>query len=88
MTVPLQAAFKSLSVERPVDGGAAEVRGRVMSAATFVDHYNHRRYHESLDDLTPADVYFGRGQNILDMRKEIKHKTIEQRRRNHFKLAA
>jgi putative transposase len=22
----------------------------------FVDHYNHRRYHESLDNLTPADV--------------------------------
>ena len=58
------------------------------AVATFVDHYNHRRYHESLDDLTPTDVYFGRGQNILDMRKEIKHKTIEQRRRNHFKLAA
>ena len=54
----------------------------------FVDYYNHRRYHESLDNLTPADVYFGRGQSILDMRKEIKRKTIEQRRRNHFKHAA
>jgi putative transposase len=21
----------------------------------FVDHYNHRRYHESLNNLTPAD---------------------------------
>ena len=59
-----------------------------QAVATFVDHYNHQRYHESLDNLTPADVYFGRGQNILDMRKEIKRKTIEQRRRNHFKLAA
>ncbi len=58
------------------------------AVANFVDHYNHRRYHESLDNLTQADVHFGRGQNIPDMRKEIKHKTIEQRRRNHFKLAA
>ncbi len=54
----------------------------------FVDHYNHRRYHESLDNLTPADVYFGRGQTILDMRKEIKRRTIEQRRKQHFKAAA
>jgi transposase InsO family protein len=56
--------------------------------ADFVEHYNHRRYHESLDNLAPADVYFGRGQRILDRRKEIKRKTIEQRRRNHFKIAA
>ena len=56
--------------------------------ADFVDHYNHRRYHESLDNLTPADVYFGRGQRILDMRKEIKRRTIDQRRRQHFKAVA
>jgi len=63
--------------------------GHLERAITdFVDYYNHRRYHESLDNLTPADVYFGRGQVILDMRKEIKRKTIEQRRRSHFKQAA
>ena len=46
----------------------------------FIDHYNHHRYHESLKNLTPADVYFGRGQPILNRRERIKQKTIEQRR--------
>ena len=56
--------------------------------ADFVEHYNHRRYHESLDNLTPADVYFGRGARILKRREEIKWRTIEQRRRQHFNKAA
>jgi transposase InsO family protein len=47
---------------------------------TFVEHYNHQRYHESLGNLTPADVYFGRGQTILLKRERIKRKTIECRR--------
>lgn len=54
----------------------------------FVDHYNHRRYHESLQNLTPADVYFGRGQTILKQRESIKRKTIENRRLLHRKTAA
>jgi putative transposase len=58
------------------------------AVAAFVDHYNHRRYHEALDNLTPADVYFGRGQRIIEMRKEIKRRTIDQRRRHHIQAAA
>ncbi len=54
----------------------------------FVDHYNHRRYHESIDNLTPADVYFGRGPAILAERARIKRQTIEHRRLQHRKLAA
>jgi len=54
----------------------------------FVAFYNHRRYHESLNNLTPADVYFGRGQTILLERERIKRRTIEQRRLQHAKTAA
>jgi transposase InsO family protein len=54
----------------------------------FVDHYNHRRYHESIQNLTPADVYFGRGNAILKQRERIKQRTIETRRLLHRKSAA
>jgi len=54
----------------------------------FVDHYNHRRYHESLGNLTPADVYFGRDRAIIDRRRRIKQSTIEQRRLAHQLSAA
>jgi transposase InsO family protein len=54
----------------------------------FVEHYNHRRYHESLHNLTPADVYFGRGQAILNQRERIKRKTMQTRRLQHSKAAA
>src|SRR3984957_11331924 len=56
--------------------------------ARFVEHYNHRRYHESLQNLTPADVYFGRGRTILLERERIKRDTIRQRRLKHQLKAA
>ena len=54
----------------------------------FVGHYNHHRYHESLANLTPADVYFGRGQTILLKREKIKQKTLQTRRLQYRKTAA
>jgi putative transposase len=54
----------------------------------FVAHYNHLRYHESLANLTPADVYFGRGQTILMQRERIKRHTIANRRLLHRRQAA
>jgi len=54
----------------------------------FVEHYNHRRYHESLGNLTPADVYFGRGPAILAEREKIKVQTIQNRRLIHQRQAA
>ncbi len=56
--------------------------------AAFVEHYNHVRYHESIDNLTPADVYFGRAQTILAERKRIKLATIANRRLQHQMQAA
>jgi putative transposase len=38
---------------------------------------------ESLGNLTPADVYFGRAQRIRLERENIKHQTIANRRLQH-----
>ena len=50
----------------------------------FVIHYNARRYHESLNNLTPEDVWLGRGQSILDHRRNIKEKTFKLRKQLYF----
>jgi transposase InsO family protein len=52
----------------------------------FVDYYNNYRYHESLDNLTPADVYFGRDKEILNQREQIKKKTLRMRRMYNLRL--
>ena len=48
--------------------------------ASFVEFYNHKRYHEALDNLTPADVFFGREKEVFDRREEVKRRTLQQRR--------
>ena len=54
----------------------------------FVDHYNNHRYHESLNNVTPADAYYGRATAIIERRKKIKKLTIQKRRLNHQRQAA
>ena len=56
--------------------------------ATFVDHTNTRRYHESLHNLAPADVYNGRGDAIRLERERIKRQTLLHRRLQHIQHAA
>ena len=48
----------------------------IIRLEEFVEYYNNERYHESLQNLTPSDVYFGRGQEILEQRHLIKLRTM------------
>ena len=59
-------------------------RGSILDADPPARH----RYHESLSNLTPADVYSGRGQTILLQRERIKRQTIQNRRLLHQNKAA
>jgi transposase InsO family protein len=50
----------------------------------FIYYYNNHRYHESLQNVTPSDVYFGRDKIILKNRSLMKQKTMLKRRKLHL----
>ena len=54
--------------------------GLIEALDKFVNNYNTKRYHESLNNLTLADVYFGRAEQTLEKRKQIKEQSIKKRR--------
>jgi len=62
-----------------------ELKARI---GAFVDYYNTKRYHESLSNLTPEDVYTGRGQTVVNRRRRIKQKTLSERRRLYYRQKA
>ena len=45
----------------------------------WVDYYNEKRFHESLDNLTPKYVYLGQGEKITKIREIIKQNSINKR---------
>ncbi|HEX9896302.1 MAG TPA: IS3 family transposase [Dehalococcoidales bacterium] len=69
------------SLKREVNQLPYELPSQLERAiAAFVDYYNHRRYHKALGDVTPADVLYGRREEILERRKEVRILTINRRR--------
>jgi putative transposase len=52
--------------------------------SAWVEYYNNQRYHESLDNVTPADVYFGRDKEIIKKRNRLKEQTLTLRRQHHL----
>jgi RNA-directed DNA polymerase len=84
-TDPGQDRALASDLEEPHSARQADLERQV---GAFVEHYNHDRYHESIDNLTPADVYFGRSETIISERQSIKSDTIANRRLQHRLQAA
>ena len=51
----------------------------------YIEYYNNERYHESLNNCTPASVYNGTNKIILEQRQLLKQKSMKQRRKNHLR---
>jgi len=56
----------------------------VEAIEDFVDYYNNQRYHESVGNMTPADVYFGREKEVQSERDKIKRETLALRRQQNL----
>ena len=52
----------------------------------YVQYYNHQRVLESLDNLTPADVYHSRAEKITKARNSVKEQTMCNKRRMNMEL--
>lgn len=70
--------------------GQPEISLAVMGVliACFLTYYNTEQYHEALNNLTPADVYFGRAKEVLTRRDEIKQQTLHARRLQFLQVTA
>ena len=62
-----------------------ELQSRISA---FVDYHNNQRYGQSLNNVTPADVYLGRDQEILEGRRAINQQTLRPRRKLYRKMIA
>lgn len=57
-----------------------------QAVTNFVDYYIHHRYQESLDNLIPTDVFFGRSLEVQTYRQQIKQQTFISRRQHNLVL--
>ena len=69
------------SLKREVNQLPYELPSQLEQAiGDFVDYYNYRRYHKALGNVAPADVLYGRREEILQRRKEVQLRTVNRRK--------
>ena len=51
----------------------------------FVHHYNYYRYHESINNVTPAQMYYNKAAEVLQKRQRIKIRTLKRRKQQNLR---
>ena len=57
-----------------------------QAIAQSVQYYNYDRYHDSLQNVTPADVFYGKEKEVLKKQNRLKEKTLVLRRQNYLQM--
>ena len=57
-----------------------------QAIAEWAEYYNNQRYHESLENVTPVDVYFGREKEIIKKRNKLKVQSLALRRQHYLQI--
>jgi transposase InsO family protein len=52
----------------------------------FISHYNKSRYHESLGNVSPDDVFYGKRDKIIERRKQKQLRTFMERKKYNKSL--
>ena len=76
----LRAGSRIIRLQEALRDKVAELEHAIRD---FVAYYNNERYHESLNNVTPADVYYGRDIQVLTERERIKRRTMKLRKKEY-----
>jgi putative transposase len=63
----IERFWRSLKYEEIYLNDYDSVAELKRAVAEYIEFYNHKRFHQSLDYKTPAEVYFGKRGSLMDM---------------------
>jgi hypothetical protein len=75
---PTAGVYHNLTYATIVSSTARKQK-TLKTICSIVGFFNNERYHEHRDNLKPADIYFGKVEEVKTRREEIKRKTLRQR---------
>ena len=57
-----------------------------VTISRFINWYDSFRYNKAIGNVTPDDVYYGKREDILKHRDELRNKTVLERKKYNSKI--